>query len=95
MALTRTVTANLTFSSQANRDAAVGRVNAALAGVPYSPRQNYLTPAGGVVLPTSTTLQISIQVDESVDADEVARALFDAITSGTRHTAGWISVNKF
>lgn len=95
MALTRTVTANLTFSSQANRDAAVGRVNSALTGVPYSPRQNYLTAIGGVVLPTSTTLQVSIEVGEGTDADEVAASLFAAIISGTRPTAGWVSVNKF
>ena len=92
------ITGTATFSSQANRDAAVTRVNTAIA--PYvsagtiSP---FATPgfSAGLNTPTTTTMTVSYSVGtEDTTAATVAKAVYDAWIASNRHTVGYLSVNK-
>jgi len=87
------ITGNVTFASQANRDAAITRVNTALSGMDYTDVATTL-PAG---INTSGTLAITISIQDGNDG-ETARTLrntiYNALVQSNRHTLGWVSVNK-
>lgn len=88
------ITGTATFSTQANRDAALTRVNNALASFSYS---NLATPgfSAGIQTPTTTTITISIQDGVSdTTAAALAKAIYDAWTSSNRHSSGFLSINK-
>lgn len=88
------ITSNLTYSSQAFRDAARTRIDAVIAA------HNVLNRAtifpGGVTNPTTTTIAISIEtaINDASVSGTLAREIYDAATSSNRHSSGWISVNK-
>ena len=88
-----TITGTLTFSTQANRDAALGRINTAMSSYTYTAIAT--TFAAGVATPTTTTITISIQdgTDDQT-ASSLANAIYSAATSSNRHTSGYLSVNK-
>lgn len=87
------ITGTLTFSTQANRDAALTRIQTALQGYSYT----NLATAGfgaGVLTPTTTTITISIQ--DGVDgttAAAISKAIYDAAVSTNRHSSGYLSIN--
>lgn len=89
-----TITGTVTYSSQANRDAALTRVNTALTGLTYT---NIATTFGaGILTPTTTTITFSLQII-TTDDDEVRifrRAIYDALTATNRQTSGWLSSNR-
>lgn len=88
-----TITGTLTFSSQANRDAALTRLNTALVGYSYTNWASAFT--AGITTPTTTTITISIQDGEDGEnAKAIAEALKAAAVSVNRHTSGYLSVNK-
>lgn len=86
------ITGTVTFSSQANRDAALARVNAILPDFTYS---NVATVfSGGVNTPNSTTITFSIdRTADGANVGAMANAILSALTQSNRHTSGWISVN--
>ncbi len=91
--MTYTITGTLTFSTQANRDAALTRLNSALASYSYTNISTLFS--AGVTTPTTTTITISIQDGEDgTTAAAMAKALYDAAVAANRHTSGYLSVNK-
>jgi response regulator of citrate/malate metabolism len=87
------ITGTLTFSTQANRDAALTRINTAIA--PYSYTTVATTFAAGITTPTTTTITVSIDgFEDAATAATVAKALYDAAVSVNRHTSGYLSVSK-
>lgn len=87
------ITGTVTFSSQANRDAALTRVNAILPDFTYTNVPTVFS--SGVKTPNATTITFSI--DRSADpanAGVMAKAILSALTQSNRHTSGWISVNN-
>lgn len=88
------ITGILTYASQANRDAALSRINTALGSYGYTNR----TTAMGSGVGTSGTLSIifSIQLNSTMpsNADAAANAIFNAASSSNRHTSGYIAVNQ-
>lgn len=87
------ITASVTFSSQANRDAALARVNTALSAYSYTNVATALS--AGIQTPTTTTLTISIQDgDDGATVAAIQSSLMTALTSSNRHTLGYVSVNK-
>ena len=88
-----TITGTLTSSTQANRDAALGRINTAMSSYNYTAIATAFT--AGVATPTTTTITISIQdgTDDQM-ASGLANAIYNAATSSNRHTSGYLSVNK-
>ena len=88
-----TITGTLTFSSQANRDAALTRLNTALSAYSYTNWASVF--AAGITTPNTTTITISIKDGESGEmAKEIAEALKAAAVASNRHTSGYLSVNK-
>lgn len=87
------ITGTLTFSTQANRDAALTRINTALSGYSYTNLATIFS--AGVATPTTTTITISIQdgTDDQVAAS-IAKSIYDAAVATNRHTLGYLSVNK-
>ena len=88
------VTGPATFSSQANRDAALSRVNSAIAGMAWT---GYTTVfSAGVTTSGTTALNISIAITDNSDttAAAVCKAVLDALVLTNRHTSGYIGVNK-
>lgn len=89
-----TVTGSMTFSNQANRDAALTRINAAITGLMWI---GFLTalPAG-VTTSGTTVINISLRVtnDDETTAANIAKSILDAAVSSNRHTSGYIGVNK-
>jgi hypothetical protein len=84
------VTASVTFASQANRDAAITRVNSAIAAYNYINTATVF--AAGISSPTSTTMTLSMESLESPGG--LTNAIWTAITSTGRPTSGFISLNK-
>jgi hypothetical protein len=83
------VTSSVTFASQAARDAAVTRVNNAVAS--YNKVNVTTAFSAGIATPTSTTMTISM---ESLEPPGVlTNAIWAAMTSTGRPTTGWISMN--
>lgn len=83
-----------TFSTQANRDAAVTRVNAALSTLGLSAQSVGDLPAG-VSTPTSTTMTLSFFVgNDSAAAAAASSALYSAWTSSNRHSQGYLTVSR-
>jgi hypothetical protein len=88
-----TITGTLTFSNQSTRDAALTRLNTALSGYTYTNWASTFT--AGVATPTTTTITISIQDGENGEtAKAIGEALLAAAVAGTRHSSGYLSVNK-
>ena len=87
------IAGTVTFSSQANRDAALTRVNAVLPGFTYS---NVATAFnGGINTPNTTTITFSLSVGVDGDAaSTLGKAIYDALVQSNRHTSGYLSVNK-
>lgn len=87
------ITSSTTFSSQANRDAALTRVNNALSGETYTNRATTL--AAGVTTSGTTVLNISIEVSSDPGiAGTVGSAVLSALVASNRHTSGYVGVNK-
>jgi hypothetical protein len=90
-----TITGTATFSSTAFRDAALSRVQTAVASYTYN---NVATPgfSAGIQTPTATTLTVSIQNgnDDSAAAAALAKAIYDAWTASNRHSSGFLSINR-
>ena len=87
------ITGSVTFGSQANRDAAITRVNTALSG--YSLTAYATQFPAGLNTPTTTTITFSYKDGEDGGtAGTVGNALLSALVSVNRHTSGWVSVNK-
>lgn len=84
------VTASVTFASQANRDAAITRVNTAISS--YNKVNVATAFSAGIATPTSTTMTVSM---ESLEPPGVlTNAIWAAMTSTGRPTSGFISLNK-
>lgn len=88
---TQVITGVLTYSSVANRDAALTRINTALVGYTYV---NFTSAAGTGLSTSGNSVNISIQVDDLNLAFDIARAVYDAAVSTNRQTSGWFSVNR-
>lgn len=90
------ITGTATFSSQANRDAARTRLDAAL--LAYSLSAYATTFTAGITHPTTTTMTVSFSFDGDQDTMvAAAKSIYDAwIGTGgaARHTTGYLSVNK-
>lgn len=86
------VTGTVTYSSQTNRDAALTRVNSALAAYSYI-SQTTAFP-GGVNTSGTTVITFSLVfTDSTIDnANACMSAIHTATTSSNRWTSGWISV---
>lgn len=87
------ITGTLTFASQANRDAARTRINAAVALHAFTTRTTVF-PAG---VNNSGTTIITISVDAGNDANvalALSKDIYDAAVALNRQTAGYLSVNK-
>ena len=87
------ITGSVTFSSQANRDAALTRVNTALSSYALT---NVATvyPAG---VNTSGTTAITISLQDGNDGEftkSAADAIMSALVQSNRHTSGTLSVNR-
>lgn len=86
------ITGTATFSSQANRDAALTRVNAVLPGFSYS--EVATTFQAGVKTPTATTITFSLMDGEDgAVAAALSKAIYDALIQSNRQTSGYLSVN--
>jgi len=83
------VTASVTFASQANRDAAITRVNTAIAS--YNKANVATVFAAGIATPTSTTMTVSMESLEPPGT--LTNAIWAAMTSTGRPTSGFISLN--
>lgn len=68
------------------------RINSALGTFPYADE----TTAVGTGITTSgtTNIIISVSIDDRDTAFDAAKALYDAAVQSTRHTSGWVSVNR-
>jgi hypothetical protein len=88
------ITGTATFSSQANRDAAVTRVQTAISGLPLTDTAT-IGFLAGLVNPTTTTMTVSYTVagDDSAAMD-AAKAIYGAWVTTNRNTSGYLSVNK-
>lgn len=92
MAKQYVITGTVTFSSQANRDAALTRVNNAVSGFTYTNVATVFT--GGINTPNTTTITFSIVAGENqTDAATLTKTIYDALTSANRQTSGYLSVN--
>ena len=86
------ITATLTYSSQANRDAARTRIDSAIAGLPLSALATAL--AAGINNPTTTTITISMRDGlDATTASDAANAIYNASTQTNRHISGYLSIN--
>lgn len=83
-----------TFSSQANRDAARTRIDAAIASTNYVSYTTTFT--AGVQNPTTTTMTISIKLvtEVSSEAANTLTTLFTELTSSNRPTACYLSLTR-
>jgi hypothetical protein len=87
------ITGTFTFSSQANRDAARTRLDAALLAYSYTPLATAFT--AGITNPTTTTMTVSIlDGNDGNTAAAMSKSIYDALVVSNRHTAGFLSVNK-
>lgn len=89
------ITGTATFSNQANRDAALARVNTAISSYPQL--SAYTTPgfSAGVATPTTTTMTVSfIDGTDDATAAAIAKAIYDAWVASNRHTQGFLSINR-
>lgn len=84
------ITGTATFSTQARRDAARTRVDAAIAAFSFINRSTVFT--AGITHPTTTTMTVSIETD--VNPGELGKAIYDAWVQSNRHDSGYLSVNK-
>lgn len=87
----RIITGQLTYSSTANRDAALTRITTALAPYTY---EAILTSQLGGITTVGNAVSISIVLDDRDTAFDAAKAIYDAAVTTTRHTAGYLSVNR-
>ena len=87
------ITGSVKFASQANRDAALTRVNTALSGESFT----NVTTTVGTGIAASGTVDITISIQDGNDG-ETARLLrnliYNALVQSNRHTLGWVSVNR-
>jgi hypothetical protein len=92
--MTYLITGTATFSTQTNRNSALTRVNAVLAGYQVTD-QATLGFDAGVNTPTTTTMTISISCgnDDAMCA-QLGRDIYTAWTQSNRHTQGYLSINK-
>lgn len=87
------ITGTLTFSSQANRDAARTRINTALASHAFSTRTTVFP--GGVNNSGTTIITISLDAGgDSSAALALSKDIYDAAVQSNRPSAGYLSVNK-
>lgn len=89
---TYTITGTVIYSSQANRDAALTRVNTALVGQSYTNVATSL-PAG-VNTSGTTGLSVSIQIPDDTLAGSTMKLILDAMVAVNRQTSGYIGVNR-
>jgi hypothetical protein len=88
------ITGTLTFSSQANRDAARSRIDTAISVYNYTNRSGTIFTAG-IAHPTTTTLTISVESgNDDSTAASFAAAIYNAAVQSNRHSSGYLSVNK-
>ena len=87
------ITGTVTFSSQANRDAALTRVNAVLPGFQYTPVSTVFN--SGVNTPNNTTITFSFDAgSDGAYASNLSKSIYDALVQSNRHNSGYLSVNK-
>lgn len=86
------ITGTATFSSQANRDAALTRVNAVISSYSLTaiPAVGF---SAGVTTPTTTTMSVSF-TDLALDGQIAAKAIYDAWVQSNRHTSGWLALSS-
>lgn len=88
-----TITGTVTYSSQANRDAARTRLDTALSAFTYAG----FTSGIGTGVTNSGTTAIIVSIESTIDGIETASALANslstALTSTNRWTSGALSVN--
>lgn len=88
--MTHIITGTVTFSNQSTRNAALTRVNDAVSGFTY---ENVATVfSAGINTPNTTTITFSLQSEEAPGT--IFDAIMTALVSGTRHTSGYVSMNK-
>ena len=88
-----TITGTMTYSSQANRDAARTRLDTALSLMSYT---NFTSVIGtGVANSGTTVINVSISLGDAVSATaaEAMGAVLSAATASNRHTSGYLAVN--
>lgn len=85
------ITGTATFSSQANRDAARTRLDAAIATYNLINVTTVFNP--GITHPTTTTMTISVDVDGH-DPGAVHKSIYDAWVASNRPVTCYLSVNK-
>ena len=87
------ITGSVRFAAQAQRDAALTRVNTAMSGQDYT----NITTLVGTGIAASGTLDITISIQDGNDG-ETARTLrnliYNALVQANRHTQGFVSVNR-
>lgn len=88
-----TITGTFTFASQAFRDAAVTRVNNALASYTYTGLTTSFASGVNNVGTTVFTISLDVGTDPATAAS-CASALYSALVSTNRNTSGYMSVNK-
>lgn len=85
------ITGTVTFSSQANRDAALARVNTAVSGLSVTNITTVFSP--GINTPNTTSITFSLQdgADDQT-ASAIGTAILNALVASNRHTSGYLSV---
>lgn len=88
------ITGTATFSSQSNRDAALTRLNDAIASYSLTSRTTVGFPAG-IGTPDTTTITVSFEGGtDDANAAAISNAIYDAWVSKNRQTRGYLSVSK-
>jgi hypothetical protein len=88
-----TIIGTVTYSSQANRDAARSRLDTALAGITYSNFASNIATGVNNSGTTAITVSISLPDADGAIAGAALNAVLTAFTSSNRHTSGFVGVD--